>query len=90
MVITIGGVKTPPSSRASAALVPRQCSWEVRAQRANSHTPLFSAVLFKIEDPGDVPQGPGFFLPPDWKSYPQERPLQSIMIRAIMLLEIES
>ena len=61
---------------------------EVRAQRANSQTPLFSAVLFNIEDPVDVPPGTRDF-PPDWKSYPQERPLQSIMIRAIMLLEIE-
>jgi len=57
------------------------------AQRANSQTPLFSAVLFRSRIL-DVQPGPRDF-PPDWKSYPQERPLQSIMIRAIMLLEIE-
>jgi len=31
---------------------------------SNSQTPLFTAVLFKIEDPVDVPQqGPGISLP---------------------------
>ena len=71
MAITIGGVKTPPSSRASAALAHTDAAGGPRAQRTNSQTPLFSAVLFKIEDPVDVPQGPGFFLP-SLKSYPQK------------------
>ena len=46
MDLTIGGVKTPPSSRASAALAHTDAAGGPRAQRANSQTPLFSAVLF--------------------------------------------
>ena len=57
MALTIGGDKTPPSSRASAALAHTDAAGGPRAQRANSQTPLFSAVLFKIYDPGDDAPG---------------------------------
>ena len=65
MVITIGGVKTPSSSRVQLPVMSAPGAAGPTGRRASK------------------------FLPPDWKSYPQERPLQSIMIRAIMLLEIE-
>lgn len=63
MVITIGGVKTPPSSRASAALVHTDAAGGPRAQRANSQTPLFSAVLFWSKNPGDDAPGAWDFPP---------------------------
>ncbi len=69
MRLIIGGVKTPPSSRASAALAHTDAAGGPRAQRANSQTPLFSAVLYLAQDEWDVPQGArGKFT----QSYPQK------------------
>ena len=58
MALTIGGDKTPPSSRASAALIHTDAAGGPRAQVQTPKLPYFPQFYFDHLDHGDVPQGP--------------------------------